>query len=239
MAKRQVTKRVRKTAAVKRPRKAAGKRAANGKRTAAARRPAAKRKTATAKPASRARSTEPRKPSRLAAAATIVRGVAAGAAAAVAALMPSARNENDPILMLEADHRRFEEILKQGEETTGRAVKTRTGLLKQLMAALKVHELLEEKILYPALKPHAESHDIVLEGYQEHHVADVLAAELQSLSRTDERWGAKFKVLKESLEHHIEEEEGKMFRIARAVLGRDELTALGARMAALRAEAER
>jgi hemerythrin-like domain-containing protein len=96
--------------------------------------------------------------------------------------------------------------------------------------------LIEEKVLYPALEPHAEARDIVREGFQEHHVADLIARELQKLAKGDENWGAKFKVFKESLEHHIQEEEGKMFRIARAVLSRDELLNLGARMRALRAK---
>jgi hemerythrin-like domain-containing protein len=45
--------------------------------------------------------------------------------------------------------------------------------------------------------------------------------------------------LKESLEHHIEEEESRMFRIARAVLSQEALNDLGARMKALKAELER
>ena len=44
------------------------------------------------------------------------------------------------------------------------------------------------------------------------------------------------RLLKESLEHHIKEEERNMFRTARAVLSRDELSELGTRMKALKAE---
>ena len=60
--------------------------------------------------------------------------------------------------------------------------------------------------------------------------ADVLLKELKALAKDNEQWGAKFKVLKESLEHHIQEEEGKMFRIARGVLSREDLAVLGRRM---------
>ena len=126
--------------------------------------------------------------------------------------------------------------MKLGEETTERAVKRRSQLLDTLTTELKVHELIEERILYPALKPHPQARDIVLEGFQEHHVADLLVAELHRVARNAEEWGAKFKVLKESLEHHIEEEESRMFRIARAVFGREELNDLGTRMRALEAE---
>ncbi len=139
-------------------------------------------------------------------------------------------------MLLETDHRRFEDLLKQGEETTARAAKTRTRLLDTLTAELNVHEAIEEKILYPALKPHPEARDVVLEGVQEHHVADLIIKELHALATDDEKWGAKFKVLKESIEHHVKEEEHVMFPAARAVLGRDELDDLGAKMKALQAE---
>ena len=202
-------------------------------------RKASKRKTAARAAATRSRVRKPAaRPSRLSSAATLVRGAAAGAAAAIARRLPWARNENDPIVLLETDHRRFEALLKQGEETPERGVKVRTNLLATLTAELNVHELIEEKILYPALEPHAEAREIVLEGFQEHHVADLLLNELHALARSDEQWGAKFKVLKESIEHHLQEEERKMFRIARAVLSRDELTDLGVRMKALKTELE-
>ena len=140
---------------------------------------------------------------------------------------------HDAVKLLEKDHRRFEKLMEKGEETTARANKRRRELLATLAAEIAAHEKKEEKVLYPALKRHREARDIVLEGYQEHHVADVLVAELKNMNPTDERWGAKFKVLKESLEHHIEEEEGHMFRTARSVLGRDRLAELGRRMEAM------
>ena len=152
--------------------------------------------------------------------------------------LPWAKVQNDPIVLLEADHRRFEKLLEQGEKTTERGAKRRGELLNTLTAALDVHEAIEEKILYPALKPHAEAHDIVLEGYQEHHVADLIVRELHQLARDDEKWGAKFKVLKENIAHHIEEEERNMFPTARAVLTNDELNDLGVRMQALKADLE-
>ena len=233
--------------------KAATKKTAKAKRPAAARKtrrpvalkkPAArkvvKRKSAARAAASRGtRGKAPAKPTALKAAATRLRGVAATAIVAVKERLPWGHNENDPILLLETDHRRFEALMKQGEDTTERAVKARTELLETLTAALAVHELIEEKILYPTLKSHPEARDIVLEGYQEHHVADLIVKELHQVAKDDEQWGAKFKVLKESLEHHIKEEEGGMFPTARAVLSREELDDLGARMKALRAEHEK
>jgi iron-sulfur cluster repair protein YtfE (RIC family) len=171
----------------------------------------------------------------VASATALVRGAAAGAVVAVSRRLPWAKDEDDAIVLLETDHRRFEDLLKRGAETTARAVKGRTDLLDTLTAELNLHELIEEQVLYPALESRGQARDIVLEGYQEHHVADVLINELHALRKDDEQWGAKFKVLKESIEHHIEEEERLMFPTARGVLSRDELRDLGKRMKALRA----
>ena len=135
--------------------------------------------------------------------------------------------------MLERDHRRLEALLKQAVETDPESLDDRRAALAQLGRELVVHEQIEEKVLYPVLKSHAEAKDIVLEGYQEHHVADVLLKELQELPPSDERWGAKLKVLQESLQHHIQEEEGEMFKTARSVLSPEQLEEVGARMAAM------
>ena len=75
----------------------------------------AKRKTAARAAASQAVVPGPPapKPSRLAAAVTLARGAAAGAVAAMSQRLPWATDENDPIVLLETDHRRFEDLLKR------------------------------------------------------------------------------------------------------------------------------
>ena len=171
--------------------------------------------------------------SRFGAAATAVRGRVASAIATIGASLPWADSKADAIELLERDHRRFEDLLKQGEDTTERARTTRRELLATLTAELKAHELMEEKVLYPALQSHPEARDIVLEGYEEHHVADLIVSELHEVATDDEKWGAKFKVLKESLEHHIQEEEGEMFKTARGIFSTEELQTLAVRMLAL------
>jgi hypothetical protein len=176
----------------------------------------------------------PPKPSRLSTSATLVRGVVAGAVATVASKMPGGGGNPDAIDILEREHRHFEVLMKQGEDSTERARATRRELLATLTADLNAHELMEEKVLYPALQSHPQARDIVLEGFEEHHVADLIVKELHDVATDDEAWGAKFKVLKENIEHHIQEEEGNMFRLARGIFSREELRALGARMLKIR-----
>lgn len=140
----------------------------------------------------------------------------------------------DAISLLKADHDKVKKMLADGEETTERAEVTRTELFEKIKAEMLIHERIEEEIFYPALKAHPKAEDIVLEGYEEHHVVDEIMGELEALPVTDETWGAKFKVMKENIEHHIEEEEGEMFKTARQVFDADELESLGARMQELK-----
>jgi predicted DNA-binding protein len=145
----------------------------------------------------------------------------------------------DAIAMLKADHDKVKGLLEDLESTTERGVKTREELFATIKGELIVHEVIEEEIFYPALKTHPKARDIVLEGYEEHHVVDLLMGELEALDVSDETWGAKALVMKENIEHHIEEEEGEMFRQARQVFDRQELVDLGERMAARKVTAQR
>jgi hemerythrin-like domain-containing protein len=143
----------------------------------------------------------------------------------------------DAIKLLTDDHKALKKLLEQGDQTTERGVKTRTELLARIKTELTVHEIIEEEIFYPALKKHPKAKELVLEAYEEHHVVDKVMAELEQTSVEDEVWGAKFTVMKENIEHHIEEEEGEMFPQARQVFDKDELQALGDQMAARKEQA--
>jgi hemerythrin superfamily protein len=141
----------------------------------------------------------------------------------------------DALTLLERDHRLVKQILADGEKTTERGEKTRAELFARLKRELTIHEQIEEEVLYPALKANAKSRDIALEAYEEHHVVDEILSELEMTEPSDETWGAKFKVAKENLEHHIEEEEGEMFTKTRQIFSDEELEEMGARMEEIKA----
>ncbi|HEV2951130.1 MAG TPA: hemerythrin domain-containing protein, partial [Actinomycetota bacterium] len=136
------------------------------------------------------------------------------------------------ITLLEEDHRKMKKILSELESTTERGVKTREELFGKVKEELTVHETIEEEIFYPALKDHPKTKEITLEAYEEHHVVDMVMAEIEGVLYDDEAWGAKFKVMKENIEHHIEEEENEMFKQARQAFSQEELETLGEQMAA-------
>ena len=136
----------------------------------------------------------------------------------------------DAISLLKQDHDKVKKVLSDLDATTERAVKTREELFTKVKHELQVHEAIEEEIFYPALKEHPKAKDLVLEAYEEHNVVDMVMAEIEEVSFEDERWGAKLTVMKENVEHHIEEEETEMFKQARQVFDSQELEDLGQRM---------
>ena len=142
----------------------------------------------------------------------------------------------DALSLLKEDHDKVKKMLDELESTTERGVKTREELFTKVRQELEVHETIEEQIFYPALKNHPKTREITLEAYEEHHVVDTVMAEIQELAYDDETWGAKFTVMKENVEHHIEEEEGEMFKQAKQVFDKDELTQLGEQMMARKQE---
>lgn len=136
--------------------------------------------------------------------------------------------------LLKEDHERVRHLMGQLGETTSRAAKTRTDLLEKIARELQVHTRIEEEIFYPAFRKAGDSeHDeMYFEAKEEHRAVDSLV--LPDLQKTDvqsDSFTGRFKVLKELVEHHIEEEEEEMFPEANKSLDDEMLLELGERMA--------
>ena len=112
----------------------------------------------------------------------------------------------DPVKLLEKQHREVEALFKKVGTAEGPSERRR------LMDEIRAEEM-------------------VLEAYEEHHVVKLVLAELPKVDPEDERFEAKMTVLSELVEHHADEEESEMFKLAQR-LGDDELEALGEQMQA-------
>ncbi|MFJ2334032.1 hemerythrin domain-containing protein [Pseudomonas helleri] len=140
--------------------------------------------------------------------------------------------------LLKADHEKVKSILSQLSESTDRAVKKRTELLEKLELEVSIHTQLEEEILYPAYKAaggKAEA-EMYYEAKEEHRTVDSLVLpDLKGTDPTSPEFAGRVKVIKELLEHHIEEEETDMFPHAKKILGKAKLDELGDQMLTLKA----
>jgi hemerythrin-like domain-containing protein len=83
-------------------------------------------------------------------------------------------------------------------------------------------------VLYRGMEKSEEGKDNALEGAVEHEVVDRLMEDLsRSRSIGSDKWTARCTVLQELLEHHIDEEEGEFFKIARKIFDREGLAEMG------------
>ncbi|MHC1755457.1 MAG: hemerythrin domain-containing protein [Methanosarcina sp.] len=94
---------------------------------------------------------------------------------------------------------------------------SRESLLK-IKAETDPHMAGEEKLFYPELEKKEELRDLVNHAYEEHDEARSLMSELENMKEGDKNWASKLKELKESIDHHVEEEESKVFEEARKAI---------------------
>ena len=116
--------------------------------------------------------------------------------------------ETHAIAILKQDHATVKELFAEFDRTETLAAKD--DLISQAVTALKLHAIVEEEIFYPAVRAHVGS-KLMNEADEEHHVAKVLIAELDTAGKKNDHRDAKFTVLEESVRHHIKEEEHEMF----------------------------
>ena len=129
--------------------------------------------------------------------------------------------------VLKQDHERVADIMEKIDNTTERGVKTREELFTQLKSGLDLHAQIEEQFFYPALEDADETREITLEAYEDHNLVKQLLKELDSDPKDEEQWTAKFTLLKENVEQHVEEEEGELFKKAKNVLSKEQIEELG------------
>lgn len=110
----------------------------------------------------------------------------------------------DAIALLKEDHRKVEELFERFEKAKGDGRKEKLAL--EICKELTIHTIIEEEVFYPSIEGKVDE-DLLKESFVEHDAAKVLIAEIEAGGPSDEFYDAKVKVLKEEIEHHVEEEE--------------------------------
>jgi hemerythrin superfamily protein len=121
----------------------------------------------------------------------------------------SAAKSQEAITLLKADHREVEKLFGQCEKARDDTRKLQ--LAQQICLELKVHTQIEEEIFYPASREVLKDDEIINESLVEHQSAKDLIEQIQAMDVSDEMFDAKLTVLKELVEHHVEEEEKELF----------------------------
>ena len=130
--------------------------------------------------------------------------------------------------LLKQDHQKVAELFEQAEQTENE--KQKQKLFHRIKTELEIHTQIEENIFYPALEQQEELKSLVLEAYEEHRQVKTLLREISALVDGSEKFDAKLKVMKENVEHHVEEEETEMFPRVKQFMSTPELEQMGLEM---------
>lgn len=115
--------------------------------------------------------------------------------------------QKDAIALLKADHREVEDLFEKFEKARGSDRKQE--LAQSICKELIIHATIEEEIFYPACDGKVED-ELLKEAYVEHDAAKLMISEILAGEPSDEFYDSKVKVLKEEIEHHVEEEEKRL-----------------------------
>lgn len=133
--------------------------------------------------------------------------------------------------LLEQQHNDVRSLFRKVKKASD--VRSRRSGMKEIASQLGAHMRIEEDLFYPAVQEIGtkKAEELVPEAYEEHHVTALVLRELPRVDPKDERFEAKMTVLAELVEHHVEEEEKEMFKLAQK-LGAERLAELGDEMEA-------
>ena len=121
---------------------------------------------------------------------------------------------NPAVSLLKEDHAKVKRLFDEFEAAKSRPSKRK--IVREALTERKVHAAIEEELFYPAVRK-AIGKEIMNEADEEHHVAKLLIAELDSMDGSESHYDAKFMVLAENVRHHINEEENEMLPKAKGL----------------------
>ncbi|MCW8194891.1 hemerythrin domain-containing protein [Proteobacteria bacterium 005FR1] len=145
--------------------------------------------------------------------------------------------DKNAISLLKQEHEEVKKLLNKLMETSSGAAKTRTDLLEKIATKLRAHTKIEEEILYPALRDAGSDKEKKMyhEAVEEHRaVEELVLPDLEKTDPSSNEFAGRAKVLKELLEHHIDEEESELFPDVEQLFEASQLKSMGEKMADLK-----
>lgn len=121
---------------------------------------------------------------------------------------------------LKLDHRKVDKLFALYENSPSE--KNKLEIIAMLNKELTVHAISEEETFYKILEQYRESQKDTLHGEKEHKEIKDKLAEIMQINSPNEILDKKVHELKKIVEHHVSEEEGKIFKEAKNVLSKEE-----------------
>jgi hypothetical protein len=137
---------------------------------------------------------------------------------------------SDALSLRMTDHREIQALFAQYDRlvTQGAIGEARRALAETICMTLTVHITAEEELFYPAAFGAIGDQDVLREAAAMHHSARHLIADIVDMTSSDPMLDTSIKLLNERVDHHMLEEQRRLFPRLRTA-GSD-LGLLGARI---------
>ena len=143
---------------------------------------------------------------------------------------------DDPIQVLKHDHREVEQHFAAFEKGRDQEKKQE---YHEVGEELQNHMKLEEEFFYPAVRAKIKDPALVDEGIKEHNEVKRMLRETSKMKPSDKEMTNRVMEIKKVVQHHVKEEEEKMFPEVKKAMKQDELSQLGQKMMVRKQEMER
>ncbi|AWJ88120.1 hypothetical protein TSH58p_32090 (plasmid) [Azospirillum sp. TSH58] len=130
------------------------------------------------------------------------------------------------------------ELFAKLSDTSSGAVKTREKLLAELKEELEVQARLEEQHLFPVLKKHRETKDLVADAINDNKQVRALLTDLERTPKDDDGFAQKVTALKKVFQQHVRDERKELLPAVRKALSEEEAQAVTEKLEAGRARIE-
>jgi hemerythrin superfamily protein len=110
------------------------------------------------------------------------------------------------------------ELVSLGENNKDRSHR----LIEQIKDELVPHARAEESVFYNSIRAIDAAKDIIIHSFEEHMEAETLLRTLQAMDKIDADFKSTAQKLKKAVEHHIQEEEGRVFNVAQQLFTQEE-----------------
>jgi cysteinyl-tRNA synthetase len=129
--------------------------------------------------------------------------------------------------LLSGEHKEVNALLALLEASPDNLETGRGALFNKFKHELLSHAKAEEETVYDVLKTRQAEKGLVSHAKREHEEVELLLVELESMDLNDPSWGLKLQELKTKLNHHVEEEEEKMFSDMREIFSSEDAVTMG------------
>jgi hemerythrin superfamily protein len=130
------------------------------------------------------------------------------------------------------------ELFGKLADTSEGAIKTREKLFSELKDELETLASLEEKHLFPVLRKHQETKDLVVDAINDNKEVRKLLADLEKIPKTDPEFAPKLGELRKIFQQHVRDEKKELLPAVRKALSAEETQAVIEKIEAGRSEAE-